>query len=559
MGGDDVYPYDLGSYRRVTSTRSAEAARWFDRGLAWSYGFHHEEAIRCFERAIAHDDGFALAHWGIAYAVGPNYNKAWDHFDPEDLARSVRRAHDALARALELAQDGTTTPPVERALIEALGARFAAPEPAPDEDFDAWTRAYAERMGGVYAEYGDDLDVAALYADALVNITAWQLWDVRTGQPAPGARTLEARRVLETAMARPGGMEHPGLLHLYIHLIEMSGHPEDALPAAEALRHLVPDAGHLVHMPSHIDVLVGEYARVVADNERAIAADDRYFAHAEAPGFYSLYRAHNHHFRIYGAMFAGRREVALEAADALAATLPEPLLRGGDGPPMADWLEGFVGMKLHVLVRFGMWDEILALPLPADPELYAATTAMTWYAKGVALAVLGRVGEADDARAHFAAALERVPETRYVFNNTCRDILAVAAAMLDGELAYRKGDLDRAWDELRRAIELDDNLPYDEPWGWMQPTRHAYGALLLEQGHVEEAAAVYEADLGLDPTHPRPQQHPNNVWSLRGYHQCLTRLGRTEPAAAHPEQLDHALGNADVPIHASCFCAREVA
>lgn len=553
MGDDGTYPYDLGAYRRATSTRSPEAAAWFDRGLLWSYGFHHEEAVRCFERAAELDDGFALAHWGIAYAVGPNYNKAWDAFDPEDLDRSVRRAYDASTRAVELSRDAA---PVERALIEALRARYAAPEPA--EDLDAWTRSYADRMAGVYAARATDLDVAALYADALVNVTAWQLWDVRTGEPAPGARTLEARRVLETAMAQPGGMAHPGLLHLYIHLVEMSGHPEDGLAAADALRHLAPDAGHLVHMPSHIDVLVGEYARVVADNERAIAADDRYFTRTTEPGFYSLYRAHNHHFRIYGAMFAGRREIALEAADALAATLPESLLRVAV-PPLADWLEGFVGMKLHVLVRFGMWDEILALELPVDQELYAVTTAMTWYAKGVALAVLGRVGEAEAARAELAAALGRVPETRYVFNNSCRDILAIAAAMLDGELAYRKGDLERAWEDLRRAIRLDDELPYDEPWGWMQPTRHAYGALLLERGHVEEAAAVYEADLGLAPTLPRAQQHPNNVWSLRGYHDCLVKLRRRVEAARVKAQLDQALGIADVPIHASCFCAREVA
>jgi tetratricopeptide (TPR) repeat protein len=555
MSDDGTYPYDLGAYRRATSTRSPAAARWFDRGLLWSYGFHHEEAVRCFERAVELDGDFALAHWAIAYAVGPNYNKGWEAFDPEDLARSLRRAYDASARALELSRDAA---PVERALIEALRARYEAPTPEPIEDLATWTRSYTDGIAAAYEAFATDLDVAALYADALVNVTAWQLWDVRTGEPAPGAHTLEARGVLETAMAQPGGMSHPGLLHLYIHLVEMSGHPEDALAAADALRHLAPDAGHLVHMPSHIDVLVGDYARVVADNERAIAADDRFFVQAEAPGFYSLYRAHNHHFRIYGAMFAGRREVALDAADALAATLPEPLLRV-DVPPMADWLEGFVGMKLHVLVRFGMWDEILALQPPADPELYAVTTAMTWYAKGVALAVLGRVAEAEDARGRFVEALGRVPETRYVFNNACRDILAVAGAMLGGELAYRQGDLKLAWHELRRAIQLDDELPYDEPWGWMQPTRHAYGALLLEQGHVEEAAAVYEADLGLDPTLPRPQQHPNNVWSLRGYHQCLTQLGRGPESATVKEQLDRALEIADVPIHASCFCAREAA
>ena len=224
-----------------------------------------------------------------------------------------------------------------------------------------------------------------------MNITAWALWDVATGEPADGARTLEAKAVLDAALARPGGMRHPGLLHLYVHLMEMSGHPETALDAADALRDLVPDAGHLQHMPTHIDVLCGDYQRVIGDNLTAIAADDRFAEYAGQLGFYSLYRAHDHHFRIYGAMFAGNPQVALEAADALAAAIPEELLRV-EVPPMADWLEGFVPMKLHVLVRFGRWDELIALELPADPELYSVTTAMTHYAKAVALAARSRDG-----------------------------------------------------------------------------------------------------------------------------------------------------------------------
>ena len=351
-------------------------------------------------------------------------------------------------------------------------------------------------------------------------------------------------------------MRHPGLLHLYLHLMEMSGHPEHALGAADALRDLVPDAGHLQHMPTHIDVLCGDYQRVIDDNTKAIAADDHFVEYAGRLGFYALYRAHNHHFRVYGAMFAGNQAVALEAADTLAASIPEELLRV-DVPPMADWLEGFVPMKLHVLVRFGRWDELIALEPPADRELYATTTAMTHYAKGVALAASSRVDDAERERELFTAAVERVPETRYLFNNTCLDILAVAAAMLDGEIAYRQGDHDEAFARLRQAIELDDTLPYDEPWGWMQPTRHAYGALLLEQGEVERAEAVYAADLGLDATLGRACQHPSNVWSLHGYHECLERLGKTETARMVKQQLDLAIARADVPIQASCFCRLE--
>ncbi|HLL08918.1 MAG TPA: hypothetical protein VK393_09700, partial [Nocardioidaceae bacterium] len=223
-------------------------------------------------------------------------------------------------------------------------------------------------------------------------------------------------------------------------------------------------------------------------------------------------------------------------------------------PPMADWAEGFVPMKMHALIRFGRWQEIIDTPLPADSKLFCVTTAMTHYAKGVALAATGRVTEAEEERRRFEDAVASVPETRYLFNNTCLDILAVATAMLDGEIEYRKGNVDEAFARLRDAIELDDHLPYDEPWGWMQPTRHAYGALLLEQGRVEDAEAVYRADLGLDATLPRANQHPNNIWSLHGYHECLTRLGKSEQAPLVKQLLDLASVHADVPVTASCAC-----
>jgi tetratricopeptide (TPR) repeat protein len=542
------YPFDLGSFRRATSTSSVDAQRWFDRGLVWSYAFNHEEAIRCFERALALDERFALAHWGLAYAAGPNYNKQWEAFDEVDLRTSLRRAYDASVRAEELAAAAS---PLEQALIRALTQRYPSPEPT--DDFSRWTAGYASAMGEVYAAYGDDLDVAALYADSLMNLTAWALWDLSTGAPAEGARTLEAKEVLDSALDRPGGIAHPGLLHFYIHLMEMSPSPEQALDAANALRGLVPDAGYLVHMPTHVDVLLGDYQRVIEDNERAIIADERYVEEVGRLNFYSLYRAHDHHFRIYGAMFAGRRATALEAADALAASIPEELLRV-EVPPMADWLESFVPMRLHVLVRFGLWEKIIVEPLPTDRGLYSVTTALTHYTKGLAHAASSHVEEAERERENFHVALAHVPETRYLFNNQALDILAVAAAMLDGEIEYRRGNYDTAWINLRRAIELDDTLPYDEPWGWMQPTRHALGALLLEQGEVESAAAVYAADLGLDDTLARACQHPNNVWSLHGYHECLLRLDRTDEAAQLKPQLDRALAGADVQIKSSCFC-----
>jgi tetratricopeptide (TPR) repeat protein len=211
-------------------------------------------------------------------------------------------------------------------------------------------------------------------------------------------------------------------------------------------------------------------------------------------------------------------------------------------------------MRVHVLIRFGLWDDILALPLPDDQALYCVSTAMLHYARGVALAATGEVARAEAERDVFRAACERVAASRMLFNNTCTDILQVAAAMLDGELEYRKGNYDGAFKALERSIGLDDGLPYDEPWGWVQPTRHAYGALLLEQGRVAEAEAVSRADLGLDDTLPRALQHPNNVWALHGFHECLITLGKTGEAKIVEQQLKIAAAMADVPIETSCFC-----
>ncbi|BDB42352.1 MULTISPECIES: tetratricopeptide repeat protein [Mycobacterium] len=534
--------FDLGSYRRPVDTASPQAQTWFDRGLVWAYAFNHEEAIRCFERALEHDPDLAIARWGIAYAVGPNYNKAWEAFDPVDLATSLARARTEL----RLAAQGRASA-VERGLISALTARFSA------DDLDAGRRAYAYAMAALAAAHTDDVDVQALAADALVNLTAWALWDTATGTPAPGSRVVEARGILEAALGGPAGRGHPGILHMYLHTMEMSATPEVALPAADLLRELVPDAGHLRHMPSHIDVLCGDYSSAVESNRAAVQADRMFLERAGPLNFYSLYRAHDLHFIVYSAMFQGQSQVALAAADELAAQLTPELL-AIQSPPMADWLEAFVPLRTHVLVRFGRWDELIAQPMPQDQDLYCSTAATICYGRGVALAAIGQLERAEAERSAFTAAYARIPGSRYLFNNTSRDILAVAAAMLDGEIAYRAGCFEEAFQHLRRAVDLDDSLPYDEPWGWMQPTRHAYGALLLEQGHLDQAAAVYAADLGLDPTLARCCQHPGNVWSLHGYHECLKRLGRNDEAMIIGQQLRLAAARADVPIRASCAC-----
>jgi tetratricopeptide (TPR) repeat protein len=545
--------YELGDYRRQVTTDSREAQIWFDRGLNWCYGFNHEEAIKCFERAIDSDPACAMARWGIAYAIGPNYNKPWEAFDDADKSASIERARAETDAALSLVDKVT---PAERALIESLPARY--PKTDAPEDPSPWNDSYADAMRGVYRAHGDDLDIRALFAEALMNRTPWALWDLPTGKVADGADTMEAMEVLEGAFRdyeEKGATRHPGLLHMYIHLMEMSPHPEKALKAGDALRDLVPDAGHLRHMPTHIDVLCGDYHSVVASNSRAIEAD-RKFLEREGPiNFYSAYRCHDYHFKIYGAMFLGQYRPAIETAEEMVSTLPAELLTLGS-PPMADWLEGFIPMKQHVLIRFGKWPEIIAQRLPEDRELFCVTTAMMHYARTVAMAASGDVPGAEAEREAFLAARGRVPESRMLFNNTCLDILAVAGQMLEGELEYRRGNFDAAFAHLRRSVELDDNLPYDEPWGWMQPTRHALGALLLEQGRYDEAEQVYREDLGLVPSLSRACQHPDNVWSLHGLNECLRRRGETAESILIKQRLDLAVARADVAIKASCYCRR---
>ncbi|MGI9221881.1 MAG: hypothetical protein ACR2QS_12695 [Woeseiaceae bacterium] len=537
--------YDLGNYSCKITTTSPEAQIWFDRGLNWIYAYNHESAIDCFKNALQADPDCAMAHWGIAYAIGPNYNKPWEAFESDEKAEALALALASVAKAEGLTGAVTDT---ERALIEAVHHRY--PQDAGVEDFAPWNDAYADAMREVHAKHSQNLDVCTLFAEALINRTPWQLWDLPTGQPAVGASTVEAVAVQEAAFENvEGAWSHPGLLHMYIHTMEMSPTPEKALRPGDCLYALGMEAGHLLHMPTHVDVLCGDYENVVARNRTAVVADRKFLEREGAENFYSIYRMHNLHFVVYGAMFLGQPEPALEAAEELKTAIPEGYLR-----EMVDWFEGFIPMKLHVLIRFGRWQEILDEELPADAELYATTTAMMRYARTVALANTKRLVEAEAERKLFFEARDAVPESRTLFNNSCHDILAIAEQMMLGELEYHKGNHDQAFEHLRKSVELDDNMPYDEPWGWMQPTRHALGALLMEQGHFEEAEAIYRADLGLDSTLSRACQHPGNVWSLHGLHECLERRGESVEAAHIKLQLDKAVARAAVPVNASCYC-----
>jgi tetratricopeptide (TPR) repeat protein len=545
------YPYDLGGYTRQVTTASVDAQRWFNRGLNWCFGFHHEEALACFEKALAADPNCAMAHWGVAYAAGPNYNFPWELMDPAGKAAALGRAFDASGAALALV-GGVTAP--ERALIEALQARY--PQRDPIDDQRPWNDAFADMMRLAYHAHPNDLDIRCIFAEAILNRTPWRMWEPRTGEPSPGAGTLEAREVLESAFRElPGALRHPGLLHLHVHLMEMSPRPELALVSGDRLREVAPDMGHLVHMPTHIDIQCGHYRDAMHWNLKSIVADRKYYDRVGPMNFYSGYRIHNYHFAAYGAMFLGQFAPAIAAADELIETMPEAFLRI-PSPPMANFFEAYVAIRQHVLIRFGKWREIIEQDLPADHDLYCNTVAMMHYAKGVAHAALGDVPTAAAEQALFRDAAQRVPESRYIHNVPCVKLLAIAEEMLAGEIAYRRGEHDAAFAHLRAAIALEDDLPYDEPWGWMQPVRHALGALLLEQGRAAEAEAVYREDLGLGGTLPRAQIHPDNLWALRGLLDCLERRGETVEAALIRQRVDFAAARADLPVSVSCFCAR---
>ncbi len=542
--------FDLGAYRRQITTASDTARKAFDDGLIWIFGFNHEMAAQCFATAIAADPDCAMAHWGLAYAIGPNYNRPWEFMQRDEQAAMLRQGWAAIHAAQAVSSRITA---VEAALVDALAARF--PESPEIESFAPYNDAFAAAMREVYKAFPCDLDVVCIFAEALINRTPWQLWDQKTDAPREGSDALEALEVLDGLFETvPEAWDHPGLLHIYIHVVEMSPFPEKALRHGERLVDLVPESGHLVHMATHIDLVCGEYQNVVTRNRRAAIIDRKYAALAGAENFYTVYRVHNVHFEAYGAMLLGQPDRALAAVDELMDMLPDPIVRF-----LPDMFESFWGKKAHVLVRFGRWQAILDMALPDDPQVYTYSTAAIRQARAIALANLGRIAEAEVEQELAREACLLVQPSRMVFSNTATLVLGIGAAMMDGEVAYKSGRIEEGLAHLRRAVELEDGLLYDEPWGWMQPTRHALGALLMEAGQFAEAEAVYRADLGFDPSVPRSFRHPRNVWSLHGLHECLNRRGDTVEIRFIKPMLDQARARATVPIRASCYCRRTCA
>ncbi len=513
----------LGSYTRPITTGSPEAQRYFDQGLAFLQGFNHGEAIRSFQRAAELDPNCAMAHWAIALASGPHIN--FPLVPPPAAARAWRELLLAQKQIERMS-------PVEGALIEALGQRYADPSPA---DRSALDRAYADAMRRVWQRYPNDPDVGAFFAEALLDLRPWDQW-TSEGEPQPG--TEEVIATLEAVFKLDAN--HPLANHLYIHTLEGSPHPERAERSADLLRTLQPGLAHMVHMPSHIDIRCGRWQEAIEANLKAVEADGRYRATAGPPtGFLPVYIAHNRHMLAYAAMMTGQGELAVSQIRAMVAELPAGFLK-----EHAPGAEGFIAMPLEVLVRFGRWNEILAEP--ADyPDHMPFTRAFHSAARALAYSALGQTAKAREEQAVYLKGKDLVPKDETLGNNTAEATLVVVTKMLEGEISIREGKLEDGLAELRSAVQAEDALRYDEPPGWLIPVRHSLAANLLQAKRFAEAEKVYRDDL---------RRVPENGWSLFGLSQALTAQGQFEESRAALARFREVWAKADLQITSSCLC-----
>lgn len=513
--------FALGSHTRPATTSSPEAKKCFDQGLIWAYSFNHDEAIRSFTEATKHDPEFAMAWWGIALCNGPHINF------PMMTEDQSKNAWEALAKARASMY---RTSPVERALIEALGARYASPAPADRVPLD---KAYAEAMKRVFIAYPDDADVAVLYAESLMDLLPWDLYAL---DGTPREQTPEVLRALERAMELDPN--HPGANHLYIHACEASAHPEKADAAATRLRTLVPGSGHMVHMPSHIDVRLGRWNLAVEQNAKASAVDAAYRKLSPNQGFYRLYMAHDDHFKSWASMMAGREADALKAARKMIADVPEEFAKAN-----APFVDPYMNIEIECLMRFGRWDEILTLKKPAE---YFPVTTLFWHnARATAFAVKGDMKAAEAEQETFTKGIAALPTGTMMTLNTAATVLGIAADTLAGEIAYLKGDAVTAIELLRKAAATEDQLRYMEPPDWLRPVRHTLGAVQLDSGRTADAIATYRDDLN---------RLPENGWSLLGLANALEASGDASGAKDTRARLAKSWLAADTKPHATCLC-----
>jgi len=508
----------LGTYHRPISSKNQEARAYFDQGLRLLYAFNHEEAQAAFEEAARRDPSCAICLWGAALTLGPNIN----------LPALPERAQVAFTLSQKAHAMAKGASPVERALIAALARRYANPPPTDPEKQRALDTAYANAMREVARHFPKDPDVATLYAEAMMDLRPWDFW-TKDGKPQPDTETIIS--TLEGVLrANP---EHPGANHYLIHATEASPHPERALASAERLKTLVPGAGHLVHMPSHVYMRTGQYAEGSEANRQAITVD------ASAPHnhpIYGMYIAHNFQFLWATTLMEGRSIESLQAARDMLQQVPTEMLKEMPG---FDFLLAYpvVGM-----VRFGRWKDILLEPMPAAD--FASAQGLWHAARGLALLKTGdRLGATRELSETEAIRQRMAPDAKLAMN-AARDVLAIAVDVLAAELSLAGGDFPSALSHFQKAVAAEDALNYDEPPDWGLPVRHRLGAALLAAGRPAEAEEVYRADL---------QRHPHNGWALFGLAKSLEAQGKTAQAADVQRQFTEAWKRADVQLTASVF------
>jgi len=508
----------LGERRHLISTRDAEAQRFFDQGLAFVYAFNHDEAARSFRRAAELDPQLAMAWWGVALAVGPNYNEA-----TVDAAR-VKAACEAIEKAQSLAAAATER---ERAYIAALARRFSADA---QPDYKKLAVAYRDAMREVYRRFPDDPDAAVLFADSMMNVRPWQLW-TKDGKPVEGTEEIVA--VLEAVLKRDP--DHAGANHLYIHAVEASANPQRALPSAARLEKLAPKAGHLIHMPAHVYIRTGDYAAAAKSNEEAAEVDRAYIKATGAQGVYPImYYNHNLHFLVETYNRMGQLSLARQAARQLEASATPH----AKAMPM---IEFFVPCTLFVGLRFGQWDEVLQAP---EPDRALATTHALWhFARGVAFAATGKPNKARKEREALAAEAKQIPADATFGLNAASNVLKIAEHSLDAriaQMAWRmKGERAKAIASWRAAVEAWDALNYNEPPDWYYPVRESLGAALLLNGDASAAERVFRDDL---------QENPRNARSLFGLMESLKAQGKHDAARWVEAEFKAAWKNAEVQL-----------
>ncbi|MFT3946203.1 MAG: hypothetical protein QM763_04440 [Agriterribacter sp.] len=504
------------------STNNKEAREYFNQGMMLAYGFNHAEAARSFYEAARLDSNCAMAYWGFAYVLGPNYNGGME----ED---NFERAYAAVTKAQLLSKNTT---PKEAALIRALTSRYAANPPADRKPLD---RAYAAAMKKVYDQYSTDPDVGALYAEAMMDLHPWDLYDKKTKKP--NAWTPPLLAVLEHLIkANP---THPGAHHFYIHALEASATPEKAMTSAALLDTLVKGSGHLVHMPSHIYINTGDYHSGSLSNIQAVRADGIYTTTCHAQGVYPLaYYPHNYHFLAATATLEGNSGLAWNAAKMLQQNTSTEIMR----TPGWGTLQHYYTIPYHIATKFAMWDTILSLPAPANDLIYPR--AIWHYARGMAYTGKNKLAEAQkEADSLNVLAADTTLQHLTVWNiNTTVDLVQIAQKILMAEIAAKQNQAGKSISLLNKAVATEDNLNYNEPPDWFFSVRHYLGAQLIKAGKFVEAEKVYQQDLKI---------WRKNGWALIGLYHALMHQKKDNEAQKTKAAFDEAWKYADVKINSS--------